>query len=105
MARDVRNTMHTRAGGASKKTAGSSISAALDVQSEAWRRGEPVAIEELMQGRATSDADAETALDLIHHEVILRNHSGESPRPADYLSRFPHLISQIERMFEVEGYF
>jgi WD40 repeat protein len=76
----------------------------LDLQSAAWQRGDPIAVETLMRKFAHTSGEADTALDLIHHEVILRSQAGESPQPADYLSRFPHLACQIKQMFEVEGY-
>jgi serine/threonine-protein kinase len=104
MADDARMPRSTTAGGSAPGMAGSSIRNLLDVQSARWERGEPVAIEELLGQLPGTIREAEGALDLIHHEVVLRQGDGESPKPGDYLGRFPHLSHQIERIFEVERY-
>jgi tetratricopeptide (TPR) repeat protein len=84
--------------------AAGSITTLLDVQSACWARGELVALEDLLRQLPPTLGETDVALDLIHHEVILRTQAGQSPRPSDYVSRFPHLAHQIERIFEVEQY-
>jgi WD40 repeat protein/serine/threonine protein kinase len=84
--------------------AAGSITTLLDVQSACWARGERVALEDLLRQLPSALGETDVALDLIHHEVILRHGAGESPEPCEYLGRFPYLSRQIERMFEVERY-
>jgi WD40 repeat protein len=105
MADKVHITDHRLEESISPACIGRSPSGLLDLQSAAWQRGQPLAIEELVRHQEASDTNTETALDLIHHEVILRHQAGQVPQPADYLSRFPHLARQIERIFDVEQYF
>jgi tetratricopeptide (TPR) repeat protein len=92
------------AAGAAPKSAARSIRTLLDLQSAQWARGEPATLEELLRHIPASIEDEDVSLDLIHHELILRRRAGETPQPADYVGRFPHLARQIERMLEVEWY-
>src|SRR5262249_30636804 len=43
--------------------------------------------------------DADTILDLIHAEVVLREEAGEVPQLNDYLTRFPHLAEGVRELF------
>jgi WD40 repeat protein len=80
------------------------LTALIDHQSACWTRGDPIGLEQLVGLLSGSDCESEVALALIHHEVILRKNSGQTPTAQDYISRFPGLSSQIEELFEVEGY-
>src|SRR5262249_34943518 len=42
---------------------------------------------------------SEGLLDLIYHEVVLRQRHGETPLPEEYGRRFPHLTEQLRMLF------
>ena len=46
-------------------------------------------------------ADRELVLDLICHELLLRERRGESPDPDEYLRRFPEFAEDLRTQFEV----
>jgi tetratricopeptide (TPR) repeat protein/tRNA A-37 threonylcarbamoyl transferase component Bud32 len=74
----------------------------LKHQRNAWRRGEPVAVETYLAQQPLLMADAQAILDLIYNEIVLREEVGESPRLEEYVSRFPRLTHELELQFEVE---
>jgi WD40 repeat protein/tRNA A-37 threonylcarbamoyl transferase component Bud32 len=78
-----------------------SIEAILDQQSGSWNRGEPVAVEHLLDQWNELNRDADVVLDLIYHEVLLRQRRGETPTVDEYRRRFPQLANQVELQFEV----
>jgi WD40 repeat protein len=47
--------------------------------------------------------DAEALLDCIYNEYVLRTEQGESPEPAEYQARFPHLAAQLAMQFSLES--
>jgi tetratricopeptide (TPR) repeat protein/tRNA A-37 threonylcarbamoyl transferase component Bud32 len=71
-------------------------------QRRGWRRGGRPPVEAYIEQHPELQADAESVLDLIYTEIMLREEAGESPQLADYLSRFPHLETRLRRQFEVE---
>jgi YD repeat-containing protein len=79
--------------------------ALLEDQSERWRRGERVPVEDLLAGRPRLWGDAEAVLDLITNEVLLRQQAGEAPLLEEYQRRFPHLAEPLRLQFEVEQAF
>jgi tetratricopeptide (TPR) repeat protein/tRNA A-37 threonylcarbamoyl transferase component Bud32 len=72
-------------------------------QSRAWRRGERAPVEDYLAQQPGLRDDAETVLDLIYNEIVLREEVGESLPLEEYLRRFPTLGPQLEIQFEVEG--
>src|SRR5262249_2283205 len=68
-----------------------------------WRRGDRVSVEVLLEPHPTLGTDPEVLLELIYHEVLLREEDGESPAVDDYLRRFPHLPAALRDQFEVHG--
>ena len=58
-------------------------------------------MEALLDIRPGLREDADTLLDLIYHEVLLRQRWGESPRLEEYVERFPHLADALRAQFEV----
>jgi tetratricopeptide (TPR) repeat protein/tRNA A-37 threonylcarbamoyl transferase component Bud32 len=72
-------------------------------QGRCWRQGQRIPVEDYLARQPGLRADAEVVLDLIYHEVVLREEAGESPRLEEYLRRFPHLDRQLRIQFEVEG--
>jgi tetratricopeptide (TPR) repeat protein/tRNA A-37 threonylcarbamoyl transferase component Bud32 len=74
----------------------------LEDQSDRWRRGERVPVEDLLAGQPHLQADPEAVLDLITNEVLLRQQAGETPLLEEYQLRFPHLAEPLRLQFEVE---
>jgi formylglycine-generating enzyme required for sulfatase activity/tRNA A-37 threonylcarbamoyl transferase component Bud32 len=73
----------------------------VDQQSR-WRRGERMPVEAYLARQAHLRGDSEALLELILHEVLLRQERGETPDLAEYQQRFPHLSEQLLIQFEVE---
>ncbi len=71
-------------------------------QSENWR-GVGVLVEDYLKEHPGLPADAEGLLELIYHEVLLREASGEVASLEEYLQRFPQFASQLRPLFEVHG--
>jgi eukaryotic-like serine/threonine-protein kinase len=78
-----------------------SIDALLDLQSGYWAGGEPQSVEALLEVRPALRDDTDRVLDLIYHEVLLRQRWGESPQLDEYVARFPHLGNALRAQFEV----
>ena len=76
------------------------LDSVLDRQSRAWLAGQRTSIEELLDGFPLRH-DPEAQLDLIYHEIVLREELGEQPLAVDYLHRYPHLREDLELHFEV----
>jgi tetratricopeptide (TPR) repeat protein/tRNA A-37 threonylcarbamoyl transferase component Bud32 len=75
----------------------------LNHQSHAWRSGDPVRVEDYLAQQPRLAANADVVLDLIYHEIVLRERAGESPRADEYMRRFPELASELQLQFDVEG--
>jgi serine/threonine protein kinase/Flp pilus assembly protein TadD len=91
----------TAAAGATGGDSARGIDALLDLQSGYWAGGEPRSVEALLEFRPNLRSDADTLLDLIYHEVLLRQRWGESPRLEEYIERFPHLADALRAQFDV----
>jgi serine/threonine protein kinase/Tfp pilus assembly protein PilF len=70
-------------------------------QRERWQRGEHTPVESYLDERPALHSDPDGLLDLIYHEIVLREESGDTPRLPEYLRRFPHFADEIRRLFEV----
>ena len=75
----------------------------LDEQSRSWRRGEGVPVEAYRERHPALQADVEGLLDLIYHEVVLRQQRGEAPRLEEYRARFPQHQDQLRKLFDLHG--
>jgi WD40 repeat protein len=75
----------------------------LDDQSRRWRQGECLSVADYLRRHPALRDDTDLLLDLIYHEVVLRERRGESPRLDDYLARFPHLADHLRAMFELHA--
>jgi tetratricopeptide (TPR) repeat protein/tRNA A-37 threonylcarbamoyl transferase component Bud32 len=73
----------------------------LKHQREAWRRGEPALVETYLAQQPTLQTDDQAILDLIYHEIVLREESGQLPQLEEYRRRFPDLGAELEIQFEV----
>ena len=71
-------------------------------QSDRWRRGARIAVEEYLSRLPELAAESEEALVMICGEVQLRREEGEQPTIIEYGQRFPHLAKEIEFQFYVD---
>jgi eukaryotic-like serine/threonine-protein kinase len=74
----------------------------LKHQRQSWRRGEPALVETYVAQQPALQADAQTVLDLIYNEILLREQAGEAPGLEEYLRRFPELADELRLQFEIE---
>jgi hypothetical protein len=72
-------------------------------QEDRWRRGERVPVETYLRGVPALAGDTEAALDLLHHEVLLRQEFGPPPKLDEYRQRFPQYGHQLEGLFALRG--
>jgi tetratricopeptide (TPR) repeat protein/predicted Ser/Thr protein kinase len=66
-----------------------------------WGQGSRVLVETYLEQYPELRADPEAVLDLIYHEVVLREERGEAPRLEEYLGRFPQYAAPLRCQFEV----
>lgn len=66
-----------------------------------WERGERVTLEVYLDCNQLLQANDEVMIALVYGEFVLREESGESPPPDEYLLRFPHLASRLNRLFQL----
>src|SRR5262249_9227199 len=66
-----------------------------------WQRGERVSVEVYLERHPTLRDDPEGVVDLIYHEFLLRQQTGEAPPLEEYLGRFPHLSQRLRDQWEV----
>ena len=71
-------------------------------QKSRWLRGDRVLVEEYCQRIPSLRNHAESLLDLIYSEVLLRERYGEQPKLAEYVEQFPHLADQLRVQFELD---
>jgi tetratricopeptide (TPR) repeat protein/tRNA A-37 threonylcarbamoyl transferase component Bud32 len=72
-------------------------------QSRAWGRGVRATVEDYLAQEPALREDEAAVLDLIYHEIVLREKRGESPQLEEYLRRFPALAPELILQFEVDG--
>ena len=68
-----------------------------------WRNGARVGIESLGPQFETVAKNEEHLLDLIYHEVLIREEFGTAARPEDFVQRFPAHAERLQRLFAVHG--
>jgi tetratricopeptide (TPR) repeat protein len=66
-----------------------------------WQRGDHVRVEQYLEQRPELRSHPEALLDLIYYEIVLREESGETPAPAEYLERFPLFETELRQLFDV----
>jgi WD40 repeat protein len=66
-----------------------------------WLGGDRVSVEDDLRRHPALGADTECVLDLVYHEVLLREELGETPQVDEYLRRFPALDAALRPLFEV----
>ncbi len=88
-----------------------SLSASLSDQIESlacelrsrWKAGQRDSLEALGPQFAQLSGNSEHLLDLIYHEILIREEFGEIPRLEDYSLRFPEYVDRLHRLFAVHG--
>jgi eukaryotic-like serine/threonine-protein kinase len=73
----------------------------LEDQSACWQQGTPLSVEMYLELYSNLRADRDLILDLICHEILLRERRGETPDPEEYLRRFPDFDEDLRTQFEV----
>lgn len=68
-----------------------------------WRNGARVGIESLGPQFETVSKNEEHLLDLIYHEVLIREEFGTVARLEDFVERFPAHAARLQRLFAVHG--
>lgn len=75
----------------------------LDDQLARWNRDDRVSVESYVERFEVLRANGELLLDLIDHEILLRQQAGERPELVEYLARFPALARDIQIQFAFHG--
>ncbi|MFN4257853.1 MAG: protein kinase domain-containing protein, partial [Gemmataceae bacterium] len=70
-------------------------------QRQRWQRGERYLVEEYLRLYPPLTEQPEAVVDLIAHEILLREANGEHPEPGEYRERFPQLETAVRRQFEL----
>jgi WD40 repeat protein/tRNA A-37 threonylcarbamoyl transferase component Bud32 len=78
------------------------LAAVLLDQCRRWRQGERVLVEAYLEQQPALRADADTLLDLLYNEVLLRQQRGEVTRLDEYVERFPELAPQLRVQFALD---
>ena len=68
-----------------------------------WKSGQRVGVEQLGSAIEQVAKNEEQLLDLIYHEVLLREEFGEKPTLEDFAARFPQHVERLQRLFAVHG--
>ena len=75
----------------------------LQLQREAWERGEPILVEDLLAGAPEIAGDREAVLDLVYGEARLRGDAGQTDCFRELTARFPRLASAIRDLAVIHG--
>ncbi len=80
-----------------------SATALLTDQRQRWQQGQRILVEEYLRDQPALGADPGTILDLLYHEILLREEQGETPHLEEYVRRFPQFPTQLHLHFEVHA--
>jgi predicted ATPase/MoxR-like ATPase len=72
-------------------------------QRRRWEQGELVLVEAYLEHEPGLRSETDQVLELIEHEIVLRQERGENPLLEDYLRRFPDLERDLRLHFEVRA--
>lgn len=72
-------------------------------QRQRWQRGERVFLESYFRQHPEWCDSTERLLDLVYHEILVRERNGEEPILEEYVERFPHLAKELRMHFEVHA--
>ena len=83
--------------------AGGDLSRLQDDQRRRWACGEQVLVEDYLTAFAGVLRDPDALLEILYHEVLVREEFGDAPELDEYLRRFPRLARQIRDQFEIHS--
>jgi WD40 repeat protein/serine/threonine protein kinase len=66
-----------------------------------WRQGQRLLVETLITRHPILTVNTEAILDLLYHELLLREERGEQPQRDEYTHRFPHLAGSLGNLFSL----
>jgi predicted ATPase len=72
-------------------------------QRRRWDQGDRVLVETYLSDQPGLRSATDKVLELIEHELVLREERGDSPQLDEYLRRFPDLASDLRLHFEVRA--
>jgi WD40 repeat protein/tRNA A-37 threonylcarbamoyl transferase component Bud32 len=64
-----------------------------------WQQGDRVLAEHYLQDFPALRNSANTILDLVYNEVLLREEQGDTPDETEYIERFPEVGAELRRQF------
>jgi tetratricopeptide (TPR) repeat protein len=70
---------------------------------DAWRRGEPLAVEDLLARHPELRDHTEVCVRLVYEELCLRQESGEQVASQEILDRFPEWQAELEVLLQCHG--
>lgn len=70
-----------------------------------WHHGEHICVEQLGPPLDVVSRDDEQLLDLVYHEVLLRDEYGDQAVLEQFVERFPRLEERLQRLFAVHRAF
>ncbi len=70
-------------------------------QRRCWAKGERPLLERYLHGRPEHPFSPQVLLDLIYHEILLREEAGDRCELAEYVGRFPDLGDELRVHFEI----
>lgn len=68
-----------------------------------WKSGKRVGVEQLGTAFEQVAKNEEQLLDLVYHEVLIREEFGEKPTLEEFVTRFPQHVERLQRLFAVHG--
>jgi serine/threonine protein kinase len=80
---------------------GSLLALLLQEQRDRWQQGEPIPAEAYRERHPALGQDPTGMVDLIYHEILLREQDGETPDLGEYLQRFPEYQDSLRRQFSL----
>lgn len=82
-------------------TSGSNLGRLQEDQRLRWEHGERILVEDFLATLPRAPDDPDDVLDLIYHEVLVREELGEHPALDEYLRRFPQFAGPLRDQFKV----
>src|SRR6187401_2528217 len=79
------------------------VSMMLINQRDRWQRGDCVPVEKLVEEQPALLDHAGPVLELLYHEMLLREERGQPPILDDFLRRFPQFAPDLRMQFEVHA--
>jgi hypothetical protein len=71
-------------------------------QETRWNAGKCVLVETYLQQQPALKDHPQAVLDLVYHEIVLRESRGELPKLAEYQARFPQLAAELRIQFDLD---